>query len=463
MKIKYFLFGILTSLSFATIVNAATLELKTDDKLVINEKNNIKVYVNLKLDESEELENISFDLDFNSELLTISAVENENGYAQVYKAGTAQLYNAKDFIDGTVMSFNVTNISSEDGTAQIGIKNIKVKHKDEEVKELEYEVKPLNVTLKKEVTTTTRALNTSAELKGIKLNNNATLKPAFSKDITEYKIYISKDTIKQVTISPQFEQSGVQMEVECTLGCTPVDNAMNKLNLVIGKNEATYTFTSEDGKDKKVYKFIIYRGATTDGSNLLADLKIDGYEIKEKFDKSKLDYTATVPYSTEKLTVVATPEDSNADVSIKGNDSLSVGENVITVTVTSTETEEKKIYNITVTREDFVPDEENTTAVTPKIEKTELPKKNNNIKLIIIIGVISTLIIGVAAYFIFFYKGKNKKNKSKDTNLEVNNTPKIQNSLIDEDIEPTSVDDALKDLMATKEMSEIDDETTLNK
>lgn len=461
MKIKYYLFGILTSLSFCNIVNAATLELKTDDKLVINEKSNITVNVNLKLDEGEELENISFDLVYGdanlengSDLLTVTDNKNSFGYLSNFMGSTATVLKLpeKSFADGTIMSFTVTNISTEDAKASIGIKNVKVKPKDGEAKELEGEVEPLNVNLRKEVTTTTRALNTSAELKGFKANNNATIKPAFSKDIKEYKIYV-KDTLKQVTITPQYEETGIQMEVECTLGCTPDTSAINKINVIQGKNEATFTFTSEDGKNKSTYKFIIYRGPTTDGSNLLSSLSFEeDVKLNEKFDKSSLDYTATVPYNIEKLKVVATPEDSSADVDIKGSDSLSVGENVITVTVTSAETMEKKIYNITVTREDFVPEEENTTVVTPTIEKEE-PKSNNNMKLIIIIGVISTLIIAISAYFIFFFKGKKKKKNKEEISV-----PRIQNDLLNEDKEPTSVDDALIDLMKTREIAEVDDD-----
>lgn len=463
MKIRYFIFGIILNILLIINVSAATISFEKNS-FTINESETQKdVYINLKPAADEEIKRVEFSLSYDINLISVMS-NGQSDFLQsaANNASTVLITSPSDdkLLTGQIFSFNIKNESSEEATTEIKIEKLKINGVEVSAEELS-EIKPLNITLKKQVTTTTRALNTSAELKGIKLNNNATLKPAFSKDEKEYKIYISKDTIKQITITPQYEQSGVQMEVECTLGCTPVDNAMNKLNLVVGKNEATFTFTSEDGKDKKEYKFIIYRGPTTDGSNLLSGLSFEeDVKINEKFDKSNLDYTATVPYSIEKLSVVATPEDSNADVSIKGNDNLSVGENVITVTVTSTETMEKKIYNITVTREDFVPEEENNTVVTPTIEKTELPKKDNNIKLIIIIGLISTLIIGLAAYFIFFYKGKKKKNKAEKNTSEFEDTPKMQNVLIDEDREPTSVDDALKDLMKTKEMSEIDDRPT---
>ena len=466
MKIKYFIFGILINLLLINVY-AAKLEIGIEGKPVINEKESASINVSLKLDEEEEkIENIIFDLEYGNdivenanELLTIVDNKNEFGYLSTYKGNTATIVKLPDksFVDGNVISFNVTNIYPLDGIAQIKIKNAKIKYSDDKTIEIpDEDIKPLNLTLKKEVTTTTKALNTKVDIKGFSLTNKATMKPAYSKDVKEYKIYINKDTIKQVTIMPQYEEgvSGVQLEVECTLGCTPDTSALNKLNLIVGKNEANFSLISEDGKTKETYKFIIYRGPTTDGSNLLADLSLEGYNINEKFDKSNLDYTVTIPYTVENLNVIATPEDENADVSIKGNEKLVVGENVITITVTSTETMEKKIYNITATREEFVPEEENTTVVTPKIEKDEPSEStnNNNTKLLIIIGGISSLIIIISAYFIFFYKGKKRKSA----------VPEIasiehSNELINEEKEPTTVDDALLDLMQTKSLTGIND------
>ncbi len=454
-------------LSFIYInVYAANLELKTDGKAVINEKDSITVNVNLNLSEGDDFENISFDLDFNSELLKVEEIKNTFGYAQNSNGNNYVVVKYdKDFADGTIASFKVTNTSMEDGVAELVIKNIKVKT-SAGTETITLEKDPtLSITLKKAITTTTRALNSSAEITGFTVSNNATIKPKFSKEVKEYKIYTGKDTIKQVTITPIYEQTGVQMEVECTLGCIPDTTTINKINLTIGKNEAIFSFTSEDGKATAVYKYIIYRGPTTDGSNLLSSLKLEGFDLEEKFDKSSLDYNVKVPYDTEEVKVLATPEDENADVAIKGEKDLKVGENVITITVTSAETTEKKIYNITVTREEFVPETENNTVVAPKIEEEAKPEVkptgSRNIKLLLIIGGISTLIILIAAYFIFFFKKKSKKKvKSKEDAISKEEVkPRLKNELIDEDKEPTSVEDALKDLMQTKEMSKyIDDD-----
>ena len=426
-------------------VNAATIKFEKNSISIKEGETSDVINVILTPKEEDDIHNVEFKLSNSSELITIKAADNTTGFAW---AGKNDPYIVLDPtgeakskpLTGTIYSFVITNTSSEDATDSVSLTNVKIDGVD-----YTDEIKPLNITLKKQVTTTTRALNTSAKITGFTVAN-ATIKPAFSKDIKEYKIYVSKDTIKQITIRPTYEQSGTEMDVNCTLGCTADKTVPNKLNLEIGKNEATFTFTSEDGKKQEEYKFIIYRGPTTDGSNLLADLKVTDNELNETFNKSNLDYTLTVKYEVEEIEVIATPEDENAKVEIKGNDKLEVGENVITITVTSAETLEKKIYNIKVTREEFVPEDTTTTDIVPIIEPT--PKKNN-LWIILLIAFISLLLIGLAAYFIFFKKSKDKpKKKTEQEEVSVKEKP----SIIDEDKEPTSVDDALKDLMATREM-----------
>ena len=97
-------------------------------------------------------------------------------------------------------------------------------------------------------------------------------------------------------------------------------------------------------------------------------------------------------------------------------------------------------------------------------------KKNNNSNVILIILLVlgGLTIIGVAAYFIFFYKKKkvnaednlkDKGNENIDAVENQDDMPKIkEKSAIDEafeEKEPTSIEDALDDLMKTKEI--IDD------
>lgn len=411
--------------------------------------------VNIKTD-GEKPEKINLILDYDNTKIKLTEDKSNNlGYATVINDNNIWITKtAKDFEDGNIIKFKVTNISSASESTSIKVKNIVVDGaalEDENSTEISKEVY-----LKYVEATTTRAKNTSAKLTNFTVKN-ATFKPAFSQSIKDYKIYVNKDTIKQITINPSYEQSGVTLEVTCKVGCTSHTDLPNKLDLVMGKNEAEFVFTSEDGKMKETYNFIIYRGATTDGSSKLASLTVEGLELKEKFNKDVLDYTLEVPFETEKVNVIATAEDENANVQIKGNENLQVGDNVVTITVTSAESEEKKIYNITIKRNEFAPENDNTTTTVP-VNKTDDEKKDNSTLLIILIALGGTIIIGLAAYFIFFKKDKKDKGKNNDKKKEISVKEKageegiIESPQIDEEKEPTTVDDALRDLMQTKEL-----------
>ena len=460
MKIKKYILALLLAFAFALNVNAASLSLEPDSNTIF-EDGNIKVNIKLNLGSGESVDKVQFKLAYDKSLLRPTLDNNSFGYAQALTDDSVFIAASDKLSSGNIGTIIITALTLPDDVSYstktlFQITNVEFKNKETSTNGDSIQKE---FTIRNNPKTTTAALNTSAKLSGFTVAN-ATIKPAFDKSIKDYKIYVNKDTIKQITIKPTTEQTGTTFSVSCTMGCTPDSNVPNKINISMGKNVAIFTLTSEDGKNTEIYKFTIYRGETTDGSNFLASLNIKGFNINEEFDKNKLDYTATVSYETESIEIDALGEDENADIQIKCNENLKVGENVITITVTSAETEEKKIYNITVTRQEFNK-EENTT--TSPVIKTENKKKNNTL-LIVLLIVGSTLIIGLAAYFIFFYK---KKDKKKDSELKSEEEKKealareelLQKTFTDLENESTSVDDALRDLMKTKEISDIDKES----
>lgn len=459
MKIKKYIVALLLTFAFALNVNAASLSLDADTS-TINEDGNIKVNIKLNLNNGETIDKVQFKLAYDKSLLRPTLDNNSFGYAQTLTDDSVFIAASDKLSSGNIGTFIITALTLPDDISYstktlFQLTNVEFKNKENST---QGEGVSKEFTIKNTVKTTTAPKNTSAKLSGFTAANT-TIKPAFDKSIRDYKIYVNKDTIKQITIKPTTEQSGTTFSVNCTLGCTSDSNVPNKINISMGKNVAVFTFTSEDGKNTETYKFTIYRGETTDGSNFLASLNIKGFNLNEEFDKNKLDYTATVSYETESLDIDALGEDENANIQIKGNDKLQVGENVITITVTSAETEEKKIYNITVTREEF---SEETTSTTAPVVKTE-EKKSNNTLLIILLILGSTLIIGLSAYFIFFYKKKDKKKKEEEAQeTEKANQEReemLQKTFTDLNNDTSSVDGALRDLMQTKEISDIDRES----
>lgn len=456
MKIKRIIIGCLVSVFGIINVNAASLEITGVSTLKTDE--NGKYEIKLKDVGSDEFTQVEFEVAYDSSLIKFEGNES-NDYSTTpnYSGNKAFIVSANNYKDGVIGAFNITNLSGENATTSFVIKNIKFKKGDVEVGTAADYSKTL--TLRQGVTTTTtRPKNTSASVTSLSFKN-ATMKPAFNQSIHEYKLY-TKDTIRQVTLFYTTLETGVTLKSECTVGCTVSSQSDTIIQTIQGKNEVIFKFTSEDEKNTEEYKFIIYRGETTDGSNKLAGLNIKDYNINEQFDENTLDYTASVPYEVENLEINATAADENAKVEIKGNNNLKVGENVITITVTPTDEEnEIKIYNITVIREEYVSEEPTSEFVPGAIDK----KDNSNIILIILIVLVSLTIIGIAAYLIFFNKKKNKKDKL-DKNVdqvdnkteELEELPKVkETSIIDsafEEKEPTSVEDALDDLMKTKDI-----------
>ena len=456
MKIKRIIIGCLVSVFGIINVNAASLEITGVSTLKTDE--NGKYEIKLKDVGSDEFTQVEFEVAYDSSLIKFEGNESSD-YSTTpnYSGNKAFIVSANNYKDGVIGAFNITNLSGENATTSFVIKNIKFKKGDVEVGTAADYSKTL--TLRQGVTTTTsRPKNTSPSVTSLSFKN-ATMKPAFNQSIHEYKLY-TKDTIRQVTLFYTTLETGVTLKSECTVGCTVSSQSDTIIQTIQGKNEVIFKFTSEDEKNTEEYKFIIYRGETTDGSNKLAGLNIKDYNINEQFDENTLDYTASVPYEVENLEINATSADENAKVEIKGNNNLKVGENVITITVTPTDEEnEIKIYNITVIREEYVSEEPTSEFVPGAIDK----KDNSNIILIILIVLVSLTIIGVAAYLIFFNKKKNKKDKL-DKNIdqvddktdELEELPKVkETSIIDsafEEKEPTSVEDALDDLMKTKDI-----------
>lgn len=456
MKIKRIIIGCLVSVFGIINVNAASLEITGVSTLKTDE--NGKYEIKLKDVGSDEFTQVEFEVAYDSNLIKFEGNESSD-YSTTpnYSGNKAFIVSANNYKDGVIGAFNITNLSGENATTSFVIKNIKFKKGDVEVGTAADYSKTL--TLRQGVTTTTtRPKNTSASVTSLSFKN-ATMKPAFNQSIHEYKLY-TKDTIRQVTLFYTTLETGVTLKSECTVGCTVSSQSDTIIQTIQGKNEVIFKFTSENEKNTEEYKFIIYRGETTDGSNKLAGLNIKDYNINEQFDENTLDYTASVPYEVENLEINATAADENAKVEIKGNNNLKVGENVITITVTPTDEEnEIKIYNITVIREEYVSEEPTSEFVPGAIDK----KDNSNIILIILIVLVSLTIIGIAAYLIFFNKKKNKKDKLDknvdqvdDKTEELEELPKVkETSIIDsafEEKEPTSVEDALDDLMKTKDI-----------
>lgn len=83
------------------------------------------------------------------------------------------------------------------------------------------------------------------------------------------------------------------------------------------------------------------------GNNALSSLTVSAGTLTPAFDPAVTEYTLSLPQGTEKLTLTATPSDSNATVQGDGDISLQDGETSLSVVVTA-EDGSAKAYTITV-------------------------------------------------------------------------------------------------------------------
>ena len=133
--------------------------------------------------------------------------------------------------------------------------------------------------------------------------------------------------------------TGASTKVTVTSASSNNDSNSNKDNS--GSNTGNDSDANKDNENKEEKK----------SSNAsLGSLVISAGTLSPEFSAATKDYTATVDYSCSSLAVTANPADSKASVtSVTGNDSLEVGENMVSVVVTA-EDGSTSTYNIVVTR-----------------------------------------------------------------------------------------------------------------
>ena len=108
-----------------------------------------------------------------------------------------------------------------------------------------------------------------------------------------------------------------------------------------------------NGQTKYVSKDLITETKPEEKANTnLKTLTIEGVELTPAFNANVTEYSIQLTnYKENELKILAEAEDNKSTVKIEGNTNLKLGENVITITVTA-EDGTKKIYTITVTKED---------------------------------------------------------------------------------------------------------------
>ncbi len=239
--------------------------------------------------------------------------------------------------------------------------------------------------------------------------SQGTLTPEFKSDVYEYEVTIA-DTINVITISAK--------EAE---GATKTGTG-TKRNLEIGENTFVIEVTAEDGKTQKSYTVVVNRGTLSEPSAYLEDIVINniGCTLSPKFDSKNNKYTLEVPSGIENLDIEYKLEDKAATATIEGHKNLTVGENLITITVTSSDGEETQVYEIVAT---IIEDEDESSeeGAAPAKPIDDEDDKDKSISIWVIIGLIAgiLLLVGGLAFVLFKKKKTNKNNNKKKSTSKI--------------------------------------------
>lgn len=156
------------------------------------------------------------------------------------------------------------------------------------------------------------------------------LSPKFDSKVTEYKLVVDQNTDK------------ITLEGIAKNGLTVKGNVKDK-EILPGLNRVIISVNSSDNV-KKEYIINVIRQKD---DAYLSSLSLSSGAFN--FDRKTFLYETTVVYDTLNVDVRAVPEQQNAKVEITGGKDLKVGENLISIKVTS-ETESVNTYKIKLIR-----------------------------------------------------------------------------------------------------------------
>lgn len=160
------------------------------------------------------------------------------------------------------------------------------------------------------------------------------ISPAFNANVFEYEA-IAK--VSKITIDATLQDSNASFEKGFGPRTVSLKNGVNNISIKVKSS-------NENVKEYKIK--VTYNGkASTTASARLKSLKLNSGNLT--FDPDITEYRMYVPKSLEKLEIEATPEDSNSDVKIENPEKLEIGDNKVTITVSSTDGT-SKVYNLRI-------------------------------------------------------------------------------------------------------------------
>ena len=217
----------------------------------------------------------------------------------------------------TIATFKIKASNNATGDSEISFNNIAVGNSD--YQSITLNCNPLNIHFGNNINT----LNT-LDVSGLNIN--------FSSDKTNYSLEVDNENIK-IDAIPTDSKANVS-----GIGNKKLNYGNNTINIVV---------TAENGSSK-TYTINIKRKDNRSNNNDLSSLSLSKGQLE--FDKNITNYTINLPYETEQIEVSYELSDKKGKAEIIGNETLSVGENNLTIKVTA-ENGDVKEYKITIIRD----------------------------------------------------------------------------------------------------------------
>lgn len=266
------------------------------------------------------------------------------------------------------------------------------------------------------------------------------LDPAFDKETTNYAITIGSD-VDSLKIDAVAEDEKAKVTVS------------GNENLQVGTNTVKVLVTAEDGT-VRTYTIIVTKQEKEQLK--LTNLEISGISLNKTFDPDTYEYTVNLDEKSNlnKLNIKATANDENAIIEVVGNENLIVGENVITIMVTSEDGKENVTYQIIVNKPD-------TTNLTTKNDTNV----NNKTFLFVAIGIFAIAVL-LIIFIIVKSRKKSKEQEEADFGFDYNENSNITEELygikktddIKEDIKLNTEEEQYSDTISHTKLYDVEKE-----
>lgn len=213
---------------------------------------------------------------------------------------------------------------------------------------------------------------TSIEVRGEYDTEGVYLTPSFAPSIYEYTVTTTGNS--------------VYVRGYCYINGCNVDGDSGYIKLTKNKTVTKIVSTASDGT-KQTYKINIIKTKSYDGYPELKSLKVLKYNMVEEFDPSYTTYHVVIPSTENSLFI---DYESDYDVTIKGNENLKIGENIVTIEVKNNENETFTYY-LLVSKTEKEEDKDVPVIEEPKKENNTTEVKKDNKKLYLIICMVISI------------------------------------------------------------------------